>query len=163
MCNFLFDHFFAVVGVTCRNRVLPNQVFCRHFRADVACFRTQVTVRQLEPRLRESFLEVLRIRDEFFADSAIGRIYLHRHIRIGHDRVVANRGVAGVNRLVFLFDVNRFPLVGTGRTLSQFPLVAEQQVEIAHIEFRGVGGPRTFDTRGHGVARLALHVGVAPT
>ena len=38
-----------VVGFASRHRVLPNQVFMRHFGPDVTRFRAQVTVGQLEP------------------------------------------------------------------------------------------------------------------
>jgi hypothetical protein len=67
-----------------------------------------------------------------------------------------------VDRHVLFLDVDRLPLVGAGGDLGQFPLIAEQQVEIAHVPLGRVGRPGAFDARGDGVGGLAAHVRVDP-
>src|SRR5690554_1338912 len=160
--NLLFDHFFTVVGAACRYRILPDQVFCRSFRADITALRAQVPVSQLEPGTGEAILEVFRICHELLTDGAVLRVHLHGHVGVGHHRVVTLGRVRSIHRLVFLFDINRLPLPGTGRALLQLPFVAKQHLEEAHVELGRMRRPGTFKARGHGVGRLTLHVRVAP-
>jgi hypothetical protein len=97
-----------------------------------------------------------------FWQIARSRVHLHRHVGVGHDRHAADRRIGRVDRHVLFLDVDRLPLVGAGRALGQFPLVAEQQLEIAHVELGRVGGPGAFDAGGDGVGGLARHVRVDP-
>ena len=63
--------------------------------------------------------------------------------------------------MLFL-DADGPPLVGARRALGEFPLVTEQQLEIAHVEHGRVGGPCTFDARRDRVGCLSAQVGVDP-
>src|SRR5690606_41546124 len=87
VCNLLFDHLFTVVDASCRYRILPDQVFCRRFRAAITALRAQIPVSQLEPGTGDAILEVFRICHEFLADGAVLRIHLHGHVGVGHHRV----------------------------------------------------------------------------
>ena len=97
-----------------------------------------------------------------FENLAVGRIHLHRHIGVGHHRHAADGRVLHVHGHVFLADVDGLPLPGTRRAFLQLPLVAEQQLEVAVIPLRGVGGPRAFKTAGHGVSTVAGLGRIAP-
>jgi hypothetical protein len=115
-----------------RNRVLPDQVFLRHIRADVARLRAHVAVGQLEPGAGEDLGKVLRVLVN--ARRSPGRrVHLHRHVGVGHDRHCTDRRVLDIDRHVFFLDVDRLPLPGAGRALLEFPLVVEQHVEIAVV------------------------------
>jgi hypothetical protein len=52
---------------------------------------------------------------EALGNLAIFRVHLHRHVGVGHDRVVADRRVFDIDRLVLFLDVDRLPLPGAGR------------------------------------------------
>ena len=60
---------------------------------------------------------------EPFGDLAIFRVHLHRYVGICHHRVMTNRSILGVNRLVFFLDVDRFPLPCTSRAFYRFPFM----------------------------------------
>ncbi len=109
------------------NRVLPDQLFLRHFRSQVAGARAHVAVRQLEPGAREGIGEGLRVLVEPARDLAElrieaqrqvggqhgGLVELARDVRVGNDR----RRVLG------------HPLLGAGRRLDLLPFVLEQVLE----------------------------------
>ena len=44
-----------------RDGVLPDELFFRNLRAEIACTRTHVTVRQLEPRPGERICQLVRV------------------------------------------------------------------------------------------------------
>ncbi len=75
---------------------------------------------------------------------------------------MADRGVARIDGLVLFLDVHWLPLPGAGRALAQFPFMAEQHLEEAHVERRGMGGPCAFEARRYRVARKAVLVRVRP-
>src|SRR5690554_216272 len=160
--NLLFDHFFTVVGAACRYRILPDQVFCRRFRADITALRAQITVSQLEPGTGKAIFEVFRVCHELLADCTVLRIHLHGHVGIGHDRIVALGRITGVQRLILFLDIDWLPLPGTSRALLQLPFVAEQKVKVPHIELGRMGCPGAFNTGSHSIGSLTLHVRVAP-
>jgi hypothetical protein len=51
---------------------------------------------------------------------AIRWINLHGHVSIGHDRVITDRWIFGIHQLIFLLNVNRFPLPCTGKASFSF-------------------------------------------
>ena len=55
------------------------------------------------------------------------------------------------------------PLVSTGRALSKFPFVVEQDLKVLAVPTCGVNCPCTFKTTGDGVNTLAATHRVAPT
>src|SRR5690606_7178672 len=79
----------VVVRPAGRHRILPDQVFLRHPRADVARLRAHVAVGQLEPGAGEAFLEVGLIVAETLGDLAVLGVELQRHVGVGHDRHAA--------------------------------------------------------------------------
>ena len=81
----------------------------------------------------------------------ISRIFLHCHICGGHHQFCAFAGIFRIGRVVFVRQINGFPLMGTGRTFGQLPLIPEQHIKIAVIPFGGGGGPGAFNAAGNGV------------
>ena len=138
-----------------RNRVLPDQFFLRHQRAEVTSTRAHVAVGQFEPGAGKGISEFLRVLVETARNLLVSRVHAQRHIRSGHHRWVFLRRVVGIRDQVLGFDVFRCPLMGTGRALGQFPLVTEEHVEIAVIPSGGVWFPSPFDTTGGGVDAFA--------
>ena len=73
---------------------------------------------------------------EASCDRLVDWVHPHRHVRGGHDdrdplrRIVSCRCEIVVSRLL------RRPLPSAGGTLGQFPLVAEQHVQIAVVPLR---------------------------
>jgi hypothetical protein len=66
--------------------VLPDELFGRDFRAEIARARTHVAVRQLEPRTGEGIGELVRILVEAPRNLFIGRIEAQGEIRGQHGR-----------------------------------------------------------------------------
>ena len=160
--NLGLDRVHVIVAVASRNRILPDQNFGRRVGADVTGVRAKVTVGQLEPCAGKAIVEVSRIGHELLADAAIDRVNLHRHVGIGHHRHDTLSRIGGIDRHVFFLDVDGAPLVRTGGRFGQFPFIAEQELEVAHVPFRRLGGPRAFDARCHGVGCRTVKVRVHP-
>src|SRR5512140_3925225 len=68
----------------------------------------------------------------------------------------------GVRDHIFFPDVLRPPLLGSGWTLDQLPLVAEEHIEIAVVPCRRFWLPGAFDTTGGGVLALSCAEPVDP-
>ncbi len=151
-----------VAGRTRRDRVLPDQILLGHVRADVAGLGAEIAMRQFEPCAGKAILEIGLIRHELFADGAIGRVHLHRHVGIGHHRHDTLGRVGCVNRHILFLDADGLPLLRACRGSGEFPVIAEQQFEIAHVPLGRIGGPSAFDARGDGIGGLAAEVGVDP-
>ena len=114
-----------------RDGVLPQQLLCRDFRAEVTRARPHVAVRQLEPGPGEGIGELVRVLVEAPRDLFIGRVEAQGEIRGQHGRRVPFRGVEGIGDRAGPRAVLGAPLVGAGRALGQLPLVAEQVREEA--------------------------------
>ena len=125
------------------NRVLPDQLFLRHFRSQVAGARAHVAVRQLEPGAREGIGEGLRVVEEPARDLAELRIEAQRQVGGQHGRLVELARDVRVGN-----DLRRVlghPLLGAGRRLGQLPFVLEQVLEeVVAPQRRGLG-PGHFD------------------
>ena len=63
------------------DRVLPDQLFRRHFRAEVARARAHVAVRELEPGAGEGVGELVGVLEEAARDLLVGRIDAQRRGR----------------------------------------------------------------------------------
>ena len=142
---------------------MPDEVFLRHFWANVAHLRSHVAVGEFEPRTHKDLGEVIGVFVEALRDLAVLGVHLHRHVSVGHDGVGATAGVFHIGRFVFLLDVDGLPLPRASWALFELPVVGEQEVEVAVIPLGGVGGPRAFDAAGHGVATHATAGVVHPT
>ncbi len=109
--------------------VLPDELFRRDLRAEIARARAHVAVRQLEPRPGERVGELVRVLVEAPRDLFVGRVEPQREVRGQHGRRVTLRRVVGVRHRACARAVLRLPLMRAGRALGQFPFVAEQVLE----------------------------------
>jgi hypothetical protein len=57
-----------------------------------------VSLNQARAKASEKFLGVAVVA---FRNLAVGRVHLHRHVGVGHDRIDADRRILGVDGLVF--------------------------------------------------------------
>ena len=113
-----------------RNRVLPDQVFRRDFRPEVADLGAHVAMGELEPGAGEGVLERLMVVAELLRDRAELGVHLQRHVGRGHHRrhaLATDRARPGAMSSALLVD--RLPLLGAGRASAP-----------AHIHSRAAGG-----------------------
>ena len=68
------------------DRVLPDQLFLRDLRAEVARARAHVAVRQLEPGAGERVRELVRVLHEAARDLLVGRVEAQREVGGQHRR-----------------------------------------------------------------------------
>ena len=137
--------------VHCRHRVLPDQNLGRDFRPEIAGARAHVAVGQLEPGAGESVGESLRILVEPAGDRLVDGIEPKGEVGGRHHRGVLDRRIVGVGDHVLGAHVLGPPLMRAGGALHQFPLIAEQHVEIAVVPGGRVGLPGAFNAAGDGV------------
>ncbi len=133
--------------------VLPDEVFGRDLRAEVACARAHVAVRQLEPGPGERVRELVRVLHEAPRDLLVDRVEPQRQVRGQHGRQVLLRRVVRVRhrRLGSLGH----PLVRAGRALRQLPFVAEEVPEEVGAPLRRRGAPGDLQAAGDRVAATA--------
>src|SRR4029077_8720590 len=134
------------------NRVLPEELFLRHFRSQVAGARAHVAVNQLEPGAREGMGEGLRVVEEPARDLPEFRIEAHRQVGGQHGRLMLLRRVVRVGN--DLLRVLGHPLLGAGRRLSQLPFVLEQVLEVVVAPQRRSLGPGHFNAAGNRVGAV---------
>ena len=91
---------------------------------------------------------MVRVLVEPLRDLAIDGVLDHRHVSIGHDRVVADGRVLDVDGPVLFLDVDRLPLPCAGGRLLQPPVIGEEEVEIPVVPLGGMRGPGPLDTAG---------------
>ena len=136
-----------------RDGVLPEQLFSRHFGAEVAGAWPKITVGQLEPSACKGVGKLIRVGQETARDFLVGRVYAHRQVGRQHG------GQLVLGRIEGIGDVGRsilgHPLIGTSRALGQLPLVAEQVLEVVIAPDRWRGGPGDFKTAADGVGAFA--------
>ena len=136
-----------------RHRVLPDERFFGHFRAEVARAGTHVAVGELEPRAREGIGEFVRMRQEAPGDRFIGRVEPQREIGRQHGRDMPPAGIECIRNGGGA--VLRLPLVRACRALGQFPFVAKEVLEEVVAPLRRRGRPGDLQAAGDGVAALA--------
>ena len=118
---------------------------------------------QLEPCAGKDPGEILGIFVEALRNHAVSRVHLHGHVGVGHHGLQANGRVFHIDWHVFWLDVDGLPLVSASRALGQRPFVIEQQMEVAVVPLRGVGGPSAFDAAGDSVTAHTAGAVVHPT
>ena len=128
------------------HRVLPQQRFLRHQRAEVTRHRPHVTVRQLEPGAGKRIGELLRVRQEAPRDRLVGRVDAQRQIGGQHGGGVALAGVVRIRHRAGTSALLRCPLVRARGALGQLPLEAEQVLEEVVAPAGGRRGPGDFET-----------------
>ena len=141
--------------VDCGHGILPDQLFRRDLRAEIARAGTHVAVRQLEPRAGEGIRELFRVLVEAPRDRLVDWVHPHRYVRGGHHGRDPFRRIVGGWCEVLVSYILWPPLPGAGGALCQFPLMAEQHVEIAHVPLDRVRRPGTFQAAGDRVIPLA--------
>ncbi|MCY1239139.1 hypothetical protein D3C81_1675570 [compost metagenome] len=143
--------------VDLRHRVLPEQIFLRDFRAQVARARTHVAVGQLEPCAGEGIGELVGMFQEAPRDLFVLGVETQRQVRGQHRRPQLLR------RVVCMRDgfaaILGHPLVGAGRALGRLPIVAEQVFQVAVAPLRRRLAPGHLQPAGNGVGALAAAVG----
>src|SRR6185437_1424081 len=125
--------------------------------------RAHVAVGELEPGPGKRVRELIRIRVETPQDLFVSRVEPQGEVGGQHGRRVTLRGVVRIRYRAGARAVLRFPLVSTGRTLGQFPLVAEQVVEEAVAPFRWAVAPDHLDAAGDRVTCLARAIFAGPS
>ena len=133
-----------------RQRILPNQIFFRYFRADVPRFWPHIAVGQLEPRARKGFVEGLRIVQEATGNFLEFRIKTQRQVGDQHGWLAFFRRVERVRHN--FRRIHGFELNGARRATRLHPFVFEQVLEevIAPLG-RGLR-PDNFQPGGDGVS-----------
>lgn len=145
-----------------RYRVLPDELFVRHLRAEITGARAHVAMQQLVPGAGELVGELVRVLVEVLGDLQVGGIGDHRHVGGVHHRRVLLAFHVGVGYPVALLDLDRLPLVGAGGRFLHFPLVGEDGVEVGVVPLGRGRGPGAFEAGGHGVLAEAGLIGVGP-
>ena len=144
------------------DRVLPDQLFGRHQRAQVAGERTHVAVGQLEPGAGKRVGQGLRVGQEAARDRLVDRVHPQRQVGRRHHRRVALRRIVGIGHDAGRSGAGGRPLVGASRALGQHPFVAEQGLEVAVVPLDGVRRPGAFQAAADGVHTLAAAESALP-
>ena len=163
--NFLFQgrdilviHQFMIYR---RDGVLPKQFFLGNLRAKVACARSHVAMRQLEPGPREGIGKQSWILVETPRDFFVDGIDSQRDIGGQHGRFVTLGGIVGIRHSVRRFAF-RLPLMRAARALREFPFVLEQVFEETVAPFRRSAAPCHFQAARNCVTGDAGCVGTRP-
>src|SRR5208283_4181844 len=134
---------------------LPDELFCRNLRAEIACARAHVAVGQLEPRPGEGVCQLVRVLVEAPGDVFIDRVDLQGNVRGQHAGRTTLRRVVGIQHRAGATAILRLPLMCTGRALGQFPVEAEQVPEEVIAPLRWRLGPNDLQAAGDRVIALA--------
>ena len=84
-------------------------------------------------------------------DGAVDRVHTESQVGCGHHRTILFRRIVGIGNHVFFLNVLGQPLPCPGWAFHQFPFVAEKCVEVAHVPFRGIGFPSSFNSAAGGI------------
>ncbi|SLO56572.1 Uncharacterised protein [Klebsiella pneumoniae] len=144
----------------CRQRILPNQIFFRHFRPEVTGFWPHITVGQLEPRPGERLVKGLRIVEEAAGDFFKLRVEAQGQVGDQHGRFALFLRVKRIRdnlRRVFGFELDR-----ASRAAGLHPFVFEQVFEKVVAPLGGRLRPDHFQTGGDGVRACAAAVAGVP-
>ena len=141
---------------------MPDQVFSRHFRAEVVDLGAHVAVGQLEPSARVGVGKFIGVVQEVARDLLVVRVHAQRQVGRGHHGRVLFAWVMSIDHHVFGRAVFGVPLNGAcgGRHLNVF--ILEQHFEVTHVPSGRVGFPSAIKAAGGGVAALAGAVLVDP-
>ncbi|CAB4955834.1 unannotated protein [freshwater metagenome] len=117
---------------------------------------------QLEPSASKRVGQLLRVLEEPARDGLVNGVHPQRHVGGEHHRRVPLRGVLRVGNSISCRATTRDPLLGASRTPGQFPLVAEQGLEVAVVPGGRRGRPGTLESAGDGVGAASATEGVLP-
>ena len=110
-----------------RQRILPNQIFFRHFRTNITGFRPHIAVGQLKPRARKGFVEGLRIVQEATGNFLEFRVKTQRQVGDQHGWLAFFRRVERVRHN--FRRIHGFKLNCACRAAGLHPFVFEQVLE----------------------------------
>ena len=144
------------------NRVLPGQHLPGHEWSEVACNGAHVAMGELVPRPREGIGELLRMLEEATGDLFVGRIEAQGEVGGQHGRCAPLGRIVGIRNGAGAGAARWGPLMGTGRTLRQFPLVTEQILEKVVAPPGRRRGPSDLQPAANGVARFAAAESAVP-
>src|SRR5262249_44889611 len=144
------------------NRVLPDELFGRNLRAEVACARAHVPMYQLEPRPREGVRELIGMLIKAPRNSLVDWVEPQGEVRGQHGRRMTLALVVGIWHRAGAGAPLRSPLMRARRALRQLPLVTEQVLEVVVAPLRGGGGPGDLKAAGDRVTALARAEGAPP-
>ncbi len=133
-----------------RQRILPNQIFFRHFRADVPRFWPHITVGQFEPRAREGFVKGLRIVQEATGNFLEFRVKAQRQVGDQHGWLAFFRRVERVRH--DLWRIHGFKLNRACRAAGLHPFVLEQVLKEVVTPLGRSLRPDDFQPGGDGVS-----------
>src|SRR5262249_15756271 len=135
--------------------VLPEELFLRDLRAEVAGARAHVAVGQLEPRAGEGVRELIRVFVEAPGNLLVGRIEPQSEVRGQHRRGAALRRIVGIRNRACARAILRRPLMRSCWAFRQLPVVAEQVLEEVVAPLRRRRGLGDFQAAGDGIATFA--------
>ena len=103
--------------------ILPEEILFGDFRPEIPIFRPHVSMNKLEPCPGEGVLKLVRVVPEMLGQFPEVRIAFQCHIRREHHRRDLFPFVVGMwNGILRLFVLRR-PLMSTGRTCGELPVV----------------------------------------
>jgi len=143
-------------------RVLPQQLFVGHLRAQVARQRAHVTVDQLVPGTGEGIGQLVGVILEALGDRPVDRVEAQRQVRGEHGRCMLLARIVGIRHGACAFAILWSPLVRTGRALGQFPLEVEQVVEVLVAPTSRRRRPGHLQAAGNGIPAFASAKTVGP-
>lgn len=127
---------------------MPQELFLRNLRAEIARAGTHVAVRQLEPCFGERLGELIRVIAVTPRNLVVDGVHLHSHVRRGHHGGMPFRRIVCVGYRTRTSVALGLPLPRASGALRQLPVIFEQGFEIAVVPLRRRGGPCAFDTAG---------------
>src|ERR1700754_3652338 len=134
-----------------RDRILPDQYFGRHLRAEVTHTRPHIAMGELEPGTRECIGKLIRVFMKTFGNGFVSRIYLQGKVSGQHRRRTSFSRVMRVRHATCACAISGLPLKGARGTYGQLTLEPESILEeVITLRYWG-GGPCTFQTAGDGM------------
>ena len=144
----------------CRQRILPNQIFFRHFRTEVTGFWPHITVGQLEPRPGKRLVKGLRIVEEAAGDLFKLRVEAQGQVGDQHGRFALFPRIKRIRdnfRRIFGFELD-----SASRAAGLHPFIFKQVLEEVVAPLGGRLRPDHFQTGGDGIRTCAAAVAGVP-
>ena len=154
-CNRRFGGRNIIIIAADRHRVLPNKLFLRHFRPQIARFRPHIAMQQFKPSAGKSIGQLVGVLMKALGNLAIIRVFNQRNIGRVHRQSNPFTGRVDFRCHIVGRDIDRMPNIRTGRRGGDLPVIFEQRIEIAIIPLCRIGGPRPLQTGRDGVAPMA--------
>ena len=148
--------------INSRDRILPDQDFGWHFGSEVTGAGSHIAMRQFEPGTCEGVGELIRVFIEPAGYFFVGRIHAQGDVRGEHGRGVRQACHVCIGYGAGTAAVLRLPLMRACWALGEFPLEAEEVLEIIIAPLGGGGCPCSFQTASDGVLGVTCSEGIVP-